>query len=72
MNFNFYDQRYGDTMIYYTGDIHGSKYELTRFLLRNHLSRNDIIVVFGDVGANFFVDKRDVDFKKGMRRLRGV
>lgn len=41
-------------MICYTGDIHGSKFELTRFAKRMNLTTDDTTVVLGDVGANYY------------------
>ena len=32
-------------MIYYTGDIHGSKFEIVRLCKRYNLTRDDIIVI---------------------------
>ncbi len=46
-------------MIYYTGDIHGSPYRISRFAIHKNLTHEDIIVILGDVGANYFCDERD-------------
>lgn len=43
-------------MIYYTGDPHGSKHEISRFCNRMRLTEQDTIVVLGDVGANYYGD----------------
>lgn len=53
-------------MIYYTGDKHGSSSETNRFCRRNKLTKDDIIVILGDVGANYYGDKRDVELKKAL------
>ena len=39
-------------MVYYTGDIHGHEYEIESFCKRFKPTRDDIIVILGDVGAN--------------------
>ena len=57
-------------MIYYTGDIHGSKFEITRFCKRTRLTREDTIVLLGDVGANYFGDERDLELKRALNKLK--
>ena len=57
-------------MIYYTGDIHGSKFEITRFCKRMRLTREDTIVLLGDVGANYFGNKRDLELKRALHKLK--
>jgi hypothetical protein len=46
-------------MIYYTGDIHGGKVEITKFCKKNSLTADDVIVILGDVGANYYLRERD-------------
>ena len=57
-------------MIYYTGDIHGSTLEIVTFCARFQPSKDDTIVILGDVGANYFGDKRDVAFKANLAKLQ--
>ena len=57
-------------MIYYTGDIHGSKFEVVRLCKRFNLSKEDTIVLLGDVGANYYVDSRDEELKEVFSRLK--
>ena len=45
-------------MIYYTGDIHGQKYEIERFCKRFKPTRDDVIVILGDVAANYSRDEK--------------
>lgn len=45
-------------MIYYTGDIHGKKSKIVKLCMENNLTKNDTIVILGDVGANFFRERR--------------
>ena len=56
-------------MIYYTGDIHGSASEVTTFCNRMELTAKDILVILGDVGANYFGDYRDVRLKRILQSL---
>lgn len=60
----------GSIMIYYTGDIHGSTYELAYYCKRLQLTEDDIIIVLGDVGANYYGGKRDRTFKEGISQLQ--
>lgn len=57
-------------MIYFTGDIHGDASGIRRYCLRNHLSEDDIFVILGDVGANYFGDERDAETKRTMASLK--
>lgn len=57
-------------MIYYTGDIHGSTLEIVTFCARFQPSKDDTIVILGDVGANYFGDERDVAFKAEFAKLQ--
>ena len=41
-------------MIYYTGDIHGDVTVLTGFIHKNQLTEQDVIVVLGDAGLNYY------------------
>ena len=56
-------------MIYYTGDIHGSASEVTAFCNRFELTNDDIVVILGDVGANYYGDSRDRKLKKALKAL---
>ena len=46
-------------MVYFTGDIHGAVDGIDTFIKKVHPSRDDIIVLLGDVGANFYGGRRD-------------
>lgn len=56
-------------MIYYTGDIHGSPANIVNFCQKNELGKNNTIVILGDVGANYFCDKRDNYIKEALSKL---
>ena len=55
-------------MIYYTGDIHGSKLEIVTFCMHFQPTKNDTIIILGDVGANYFGNERDAQFKAEFAR----
>ena len=57
-------------MVYYTGDIHGSKYEITRFCKKMSLTVSDIVVLLGDVGANYYGDERDHELKRALAKSK--
>ena len=50
-------------MVYLTGDIHGVPWGIKRFCERMKLSDKDIVVLLGDVGANYYGDHRDASLK---------
>lgn len=50
-------------MIYYTGDIHGNASNVVRFCVGHKLTEADVLVILGDVGANYFGDERDAALK---------
>ena len=57
-------------MVYYTGDIHGQRYEIERFCKRFKPTRDDTIVILGDVGANYSFDERDAELKEALDKLK--
>ena len=57
-------------MIYYTGDIHGSHFELAAFCRRFKLTEEDTVVLLGDVGANYYGGKRDQELKHALNKLK--
>ncbi len=57
-------------MVYFTGDIHGSPFGIIRFAKRMKLTRSDIIVILGDVGANYYGNERDTETKMHLNALK--
>ena len=59
-------------MVYYTGDIHGNPDKIIEFSLMHKLTENDIIVILGDVGANYYgaESKKDRAFKTALSQLK--
>ena len=56
-------------MVYFTGDIHGSASEVVQFCKQFNLTAVDIVVILGDVGANFCLDERDIAMKTALCHL---
>lgn len=56
-------------MIYITGDIHGDFRDLIAFSEAHELTSEDIIIILGDVGANYYLHGRDQDTKKKAARI---
>lgn len=57
-------------MVYFTGDIHGSPYNIIRFSKRAKIKRSDVIVILGDVGANYYGNERDSEMKMHLNALK--
>ena len=57
-------------MIYYTGDIHGFPYGIVKLCKRFKLKKEDIIIILGDVGANYYGDERDNELKEVFSHLK--
>ena len=58
-------------MIYITGDLHGNPDNLIDFHKKIKLTETDVVVVLGDVGANYYgpESKRDNLFKKVVKNI---
>lgn len=56
-------------MIYFSGDIHGSPWGVKRFCEKQKLAKDDILILLGDVGANYYGDWRDDEMKKVLAKL---
>lgn len=56
-------------MIYYTGDIHGSRREMMKICASVRATDHDTIIILGDVGANYYCDERDRALKKVLNGL---
>lgn len=41
-------------MVYYTGDIHGDIRQICDFILKNNLTSDDVVVILGDAGLNYY------------------
>lgn len=56
-------------MVYLTGDIHADPIPIEKFCKRMNPTAEDIIIILGDVGANYFCDFRDETTKNRLNRL---
>ena len=56
-------------MVYFTGDIHGIPWKITKFASKMKLTNIDTIVILGDVGANYFLDERDAAMKSHLNTI---
>ena len=57
-------------MVYYTGDIHGNAKGVVAFAEQYELTKSDIIVILGDVGANYYGNHRDRYCKDALARMK--
>ena len=55
-------------VVYITGDIHGNPEFLIYRAQQLGLTKDDIIVLLGDVGANYYLNKRDTRMKEAMSK----
>ncbi|MCQ2521681.1 MAG: metallophosphoesterase [Lachnospiraceae bacterium] len=62
-------QREGETMIYITGDTHGDMSRIVRFCERVETSKEDCMIILGDVGLNYYGDSRDRKNKEKVASL---
>ena len=51
-------------MIYVTGDLHGYIGRVVRFCEHQGTARDDVLVVLGDAGINYWRDESDEDLKR--------
>lgn len=56
-------------MIYITGDTHGDFSRIERFCDRFHPSKDDVMIILGDAGFNYYGGKRDQRAKKRMAEM---
>lgn len=49
---------------YITGDTHGNFENIIDFCEKHQTSTEDVIIILGDSGINYFGDKRDIKIKK--------
>lgn len=56
-------------MVYFSGDIHGYPWDVKKFCKKHQLTQKDIIVLLGDVGANYYGDHRDDTMKEALAKL---
>lgn len=55
--------------LFLTGDIHGQYNDvkkIKRFCKQNDTTYDDVIFLLGDVGANYYLNERDIEFKTAL------
>lgn len=55
-------------MVFFSGDIHGFPWEVKRFCSKMNLTKEDVLVLLGDVGANYYGDHRDYAMKQALTK----
>lgn len=56
-------------MVYYMGDIHGDPLPAAFVCRQMSMTSEDTLVLLGDVGANYYGDKRDLRTKRSLETL---
>ena len=54
-------------MIYITGDKHSRFYDVYKFCLKNKTTKDDVLIVLGDAGINYYASKMDSFLKKKLK-----
>jgi len=55
--------------IYLTGDTHGNFYRIGRFCHKMQTSNEDVFIILGDAGINYYGDDRDQEKKRYLSSL---
>ena len=56
-------------MIYLTGDTHGNFDRIKRFCELNNTTKDDVLIILGDAGINYYLNKRDYKLKQELQNL---
>lgn len=56
-------------MIYITGDTHGDFNHIKTFCQTHNTTKEDILVILGDAGINYYLDERDVLLKEQLQHI---
>ncbi|MDL2287459.1 metallophosphoesterase [Eubacteriales bacterium OttesenSCG-928-G02] len=56
-------------MIYLTGDTHGDFWRIEKFIFNHETSQNDIMIILGDAGINYYDDMRCEKLKAYLSRF---
>ncbi|MDD4492872.1 MAG: metallophosphoesterase family protein [Eubacteriales bacterium] len=59
-------------MTFFTGDIHGSPWGIKEFCEKMNLTGKDIVIILGDVAANYYGDQRDEMMKTVLNSLKAT
>ena len=58
-------------MIYITGDTHGRFERIDRFTVNMQTRLSDVMIILGDAGLNFYLNKRDAQTKNYVNQFAG-
>lgn len=56
-------------MIYITGDTHGRLERISNFCEATHTCREDVLIILGDAGINYYGGKKDIRLKEKLAAL---
>lgn len=56
-------------MGYITGDKHGDYDQIIEFCYKNNTSKNDIMIILGDAGINYYLDSKDYTLKNHLKEV---
>lgn len=56
-------------MIYITGDTHGDFDRIEEFCEEYETTEEDILIILGDAGINFYLNERDIELKERLYQL---
>ena len=56
-------------MIYITGDKHGYYWSIHRFVKQTKTTLEDILIILGDAGINYYLNSNDIELKKELADL---
>ena len=56
-------------MIYITGDTHARFDRVELFCKENNTSKDDILIILGDTGLNYYCNKKDIRLKEYVSSL---
>ncbi len=56
-------------MIYLTGDTHGDFSRIEEFCEENETTKEDVLIILGDAGINYFLNYRDENLKDELEQL---
>lgn len=56
-------------MIYITGDTHGKFERISAFCAKMATSQEDVIIILGDAGINYYGGKKDIAIKRALSEL---
>lgn len=59
-------------MIYITGDKHGDFSEVYAFCCKNKTTRDDLMIVLGDAGINYYANEQDIYLKNSLLQYPNV